>query len=241
MKVNKDLIYDIGMHVGQDSEYYLKKGFRVVAVEANPVLADEQRIRFENAISAGKLFLINKGIATQRGTFPFYVNDTLSEWSSFNEEIGARGGAYHEIQVEAIPLGDLLLEYGVPYYLKIDIEGYDMMALKELQNCAVRPRFVSVENGQRPFLELFRNLGYRGFKFVNQRDVPLQKVPEPAKEGLFVEHVFPHGASGLFGEEAPGRWLSFDEVGAEIDAYWNNPERDPNIHGWFDLHAMRPE
>ena len=88
MKVDSGLIYDIGMHVGQDTEFYLKKGFRVVAVEANPVLADEQRNRFENAISAGQLFLINKGIATQRGTFPFYVNDTLSEWSSFNEEIG---------------------------------------------------------------------------------------------------------------------------------------------------------
>ena len=29
-----DLIFDIGMHIGQDTEVYLKKGFRVVAVEA---------------------------------------------------------------------------------------------------------------------------------------------------------------------------------------------------------------
>ena len=29
-----NLIYDLGSHNGQDSEFYLKKGFTVVAVEA---------------------------------------------------------------------------------------------------------------------------------------------------------------------------------------------------------------
>ena len=34
--MQKDLIYDIGMHNGENTEYYLKRGFRVIAVEANP-------------------------------------------------------------------------------------------------------------------------------------------------------------------------------------------------------------
>jgi hypothetical protein len=34
----RDLIYDIGLHKGEDSEFYLKKGFRVVAIEALPSL-----------------------------------------------------------------------------------------------------------------------------------------------------------------------------------------------------------
>ena len=33
-----DLIMDVGMHRGEDAEFYLKKGFRVVGVEANPEL-----------------------------------------------------------------------------------------------------------------------------------------------------------------------------------------------------------
>lgn len=32
--LSRDLIFDIGMHRGEDSEFYLRKGFRVVAVEA---------------------------------------------------------------------------------------------------------------------------------------------------------------------------------------------------------------
>jgi len=35
------IIYDVGMNNGDDCEYYLTKGYRVVAVEANPALASE--------------------------------------------------------------------------------------------------------------------------------------------------------------------------------------------------------
>ena len=31
-----DLIYDVGMHRAEDTEFYLAKGFRVIAVEASP-------------------------------------------------------------------------------------------------------------------------------------------------------------------------------------------------------------
>ena len=34
----KKLIYDIGMYDGSDTRYYLNEGFRVLAIEANPVL-----------------------------------------------------------------------------------------------------------------------------------------------------------------------------------------------------------
>jgi hypothetical protein len=35
---NPNLIYDVGMHTGQDTEFYLAKGFNVIAIEANPLL-----------------------------------------------------------------------------------------------------------------------------------------------------------------------------------------------------------
>jgi hypothetical protein len=36
--------------------------------------------------------------------------------------------------------------------------------------------------------------------------------PFPAREGNYVRHCFEPGASGLFGEEAPGPWLSEREA-----------------------------
>ena len=37
------LIFDIGMHHGQDTAYYLSLGNRVVAVDADPTLIDRAR------------------------------------------------------------------------------------------------------------------------------------------------------------------------------------------------------
>ena len=37
------LVYDVGMHRGDDTAYYLHKGYRVVGVQANPAMADHLR------------------------------------------------------------------------------------------------------------------------------------------------------------------------------------------------------
>src|SRR5690348_14857053 len=41
------LIYDVGLCDGDDTAFYLAKGFRVVAVEANPALVAAAKQRFE--------------------------------------------------------------------------------------------------------------------------------------------------------------------------------------------------
>ena len=40
------LVYDVGVHRGDDTAYYLHKGYRVVGVEADPAMADHLRDRF---------------------------------------------------------------------------------------------------------------------------------------------------------------------------------------------------
>jgi hypothetical protein len=62
-------IMDVGAHNGDDTAYYLHRGYRVVAVEASP-------------------------------------------------------------DVPSVTMGDLLERHGVPYYLKIDIEGMDKECLQ---------------------------------------------------------------------------------------------------------------
>jgi hypothetical protein len=37
--MNQALVFDIGLHNGDDTSYYLDLGYRVVGVEANPLLA----------------------------------------------------------------------------------------------------------------------------------------------------------------------------------------------------------
>ena len=163
-----DLIYDVGMNNGNDTAYYLHRGFRVVAVEANPVLAEQCQERFRDAIAEGRLTILNVGIGPREGEATFWVNDVNSEWSSFVKEVGCRDGtACHSIEIPGVRFHSILQDHGVPFYLKIDIERADVHCLEDLDPGDL-PRYVSVEAHDLHYLGLLSALGFDRFKCINQ-------------------------------------------------------------------------
>ncbi|HQT44071.1 MAG TPA: hypothetical protein PLD79_08715, partial [Halothiobacillus sp.] len=85
------LVYDVGMNNGDDCAYYLAKGYRVVAIEANPILCDYVRMRFNAEIAAQRLVVLNTGIAGEPGQLPFYMhrsNSVLSTFQPAGERVG---------------------------------------------------------------------------------------------------------------------------------------------------------
>ena len=74
------LIFDVGFYNGEDTRYYLAKGARVVAFEANPALVKVGEKRFAEAIKYGQLSLHNLAIATQSGPVGFFLNRENFEW-----------------------------------------------------------------------------------------------------------------------------------------------------------------
>lgn len=238
--LHTDLIYDLGMHTGQDTDFYLKKGFCVVSVEANPILAEFGAVRFRSEIDAGRLTVLNLGVADQPGRMPFYVNQVLSEWSSFDREIASRGRPVEEVMVETVTIRELVAVFGVPYYLKIDIEDYDRFAVSGLTGLSPLPAYVSVENGGPDLFEALVSLGYADFKFLNQAKVAEMSCPVPAREGRTVRHTFSFGSSGPFGEDTPGEWFSASAMQRQLHTYWHRiaaGQHDAGVDGWFDLHA----
>ncbi len=241
-----ELIYDVGMHEGQDTAFYLKKGFRVVAVEANQVLCDAASKRFAPFIASGQLIVLNVGITeTDSGdSLEFFVNDWISEWSSFDRDIAARSSSpFHSVLVPTRTLASVIAEHGPAYFVKIDIEGYDAIALASLLAAKSLPRYVSVENGNMGMLGNLVSAGYDGFKYIQQKNISELHVSIPAREGESCGHLFPRGASGPFGEEAPGHWVSAERIRTEISKVWDvdtsarQPGHGGNTDGWFDLHA----
>lgn len=230
-------IFDIGMHIGQDTAFYLAKGFRVIAVEANPLLVRDAEMHFKDAIAKGRLTILNVGIGDKDGVFPFFVNSKYSEWSSFDRDIGSREGLKEVIDVQMIPAEQLFTRYGTPHYMKIDIEGNDFIVLQRLTLTNIRPRYLSVENGWPYMLDELCAMGYTGFKFINQAKVQNMQCPVPTEEGNDIVWTFPWSSSGPFGEDTPGEWKSAADILVDIKAYWDNPKRDANVHGWYDLHA----
>jgi hypothetical protein len=84
---DNNLIYDVGMHKGQDTDFYLKKGFKVVAFEANPENINFCKRRFAEAIKDKRLTIVEGAIVenaarTGQETVRFYLNKNHSFWGS---------------------------------------------------------------------------------------------------------------------------------------------------------------
>ena len=175
-----NLIFDIGLHLGEDSAYYLQKGFKVVAVDASPDCIAAAEKKFEPYLNSGQLTLVNCAVSDVEGDASFNISEE-SIWSSLNFEVANRKESVKEtITVTARGLPSLMDQYGEPLYCKIDIEGSDKNALESLFKTSYRPEFISVETectgikkqlGDEEALEtlqLLRNLGYEKFKLVDQ-------------------------------------------------------------------------
>ncbi len=232
-----DLIFDIGMHKGLDTQWYLAKGFRVVAVEANPSLVEQSRTTFAAEIAAGRLIVENVGISQTEGSLPFYVNLDNDEWSSFDKSLGTRDATRHEIiTVPCVNALALFARHGVPYFVKIDIEGFDDFVVRSVGALAEKPKYLSVEdNGFSSLFELYK-VGCKKFKFMDQVDKWRIKLPNPPLEGKYAEGRFGACTSGPFGEEVPGPWLDLDEAAL----YYLQNIRPPRIglrEHWWDIHA----
>jgi FkbM family methyltransferase len=124
-----DLIYDVGMHDGCDTAFYLSKGFRVVAIEANPALVERARHRFAADIESGRVTILNVAVAPQAGPIEFWVNEKNEGWSSLQRRAASRQGTgCHPIKVEGRPFRDILawLNFSLCYHRRgtLDPWGY---------------------------------------------------------------------------------------------------------------------
>src|SRR5580700_2685478 len=159
-KEKQDLVFDIGLNNGDDSAYYLHLGYRVVGVEANPLLAAQCTRRFENDIKQGRMTVVNVGVLKEPGVFTFHRNLLEDGWSSFEPEKGGKGGDWEELDISCVTTLQLIAEHGKPFFMKVDIEGSDLQALQSLTP-PTAPSYVSLElHSDDPTVETLIGLGY---------------------------------------------------------------------------------
>lgn len=220
--MDKRLIIDVGMHVGKDAEFYLRKGFNVIAIEANPTLVATAKAALADYITNGRLIIHNVAIAPYEGEIDFYVNNKHDDWGTISKEFAERnerfGSSSEVIKVKCTTFEKILKDSNIPYYLKIDVEGVDTLCLEQLFSSPERPHYVSIEAGLTSFEETFNELsllwqlGYREFKIVNQAINSTVRCPNPPLEGNYVDYRFDGFCTGPFGEESPGEWMGVEET-----------------------------
>jgi FkbM family methyltransferase len=237
------------MYDATDSMYYLAEGYRVIAIEANPTLVKAAQARLSDAISAGRLIVVNGAIATEHEMLELHLCGKDLGASSLKAELIAEREPVGRVQVKTFPITDLIERYGVPYYMKVDIEGFDRYCILPLTE-RTAPEFVSFEMGE-DAVELTEHLwsiGYRQFKLINQctfREFDNYHHYEcmiwDLRHRLFGWNrpVYYRRAgrrfqsahsSGPLPEKTDGNWHSFKETLEKLKAVHLK-------YGWWDLHA----
>ena len=154
-----DLVYDVGMHKGEDAEFCIRKGFRVIGVGADPDLVRAYREPLADFIAQRQLTTVAGAIVDPKHTEPtvrFVKNSERSVWKTVLYTWANRNGRLGSastgtIEVAAIDFCQMIRQYGVPYYLRVDIEGCNMFCIASELRRSSRLRIARV--GQTAVLE----------------------------------------------------------------------------------------
>jgi FkbM family methyltransferase len=160
-----NLIFDFGLHEGRDSRFYLDKGFRVIGLEANPRFCITAREEFAQDIAHERFRLVDKALSTEDDScVSFFIRDDADGWSSLFKDAAERDGRPSvPITVSTTTTSRLFDQFGVPYYVKCDIEGGDTIFVEQLIAELRRPPFVSVEIDSLEIAQLLQQAGYDRF------------------------------------------------------------------------------
>ena len=229
---SKKIIYDFGANNGDDIPYYLKKAELVVAVEANPSLCRKIEERFSTAMQEGRLRVENCVLVAD-GTDPevyFYLHKRKHVLGQFPEPDESVIDKYNKVLLPSQSVMQILHKHGTPYYIKIDIERYDEVILKELFRNRVRPPFISAESTSIQVFALLVGMGeYSAFKLVEGATVPKKyKNHAISVDESHELYSFPPQSAGPFGEDIVGEWMNADDLFNVLAA---------KKMGWRDIHA----
>jgi len=264
-----DVVYDVGLHRGEDSEFYLAKGYRVVAFEANADLVDLCRARFSAEIAARRMTLVEGAISASSEPMVRFYKHPNTVWGTTDEKWVARNreaGDSKPVDVPAVNFAKVIRDTGMPCFMKIDIEGADRLCLEALLGFDQRPRSVSIESSQNwrgleGEFSLLDRLGYDRFAVVQQASLPGSEIVTRTVDGSPLNFRFEEDASGAFGSDV-GPWMGRAEAIARykrIFLAYRLLEHDLvrktklgrglrgqaqrylgiPLPGWFDTHAAR--
>ena len=220
--------------------------------------------RFADEVATGQLTIVNKAIVEgDVAMVDFYLNDKKSDWGTVLPDWNrSQNSSFRKVTVPAVQLQTLVADFGMPYYMKIDIEGADVYCLRSLLSIRQSPEHISLElmtpNNLKKdtadcleILSCLRALGYTRFQISDQSRLRHARCPNPPQEGKFVDFQFDGFSSGPFGKELQTSVYSIDEVAMHyLDYFYGrgmasllsrmSGKPSPfHAKGWFDVHASK--
>lgn len=133
--IGKDkLVFDVGANIGTKTELFYKLGNKVVAIEPQHYCYEILKEKFKNNPGVK---IVNKGIGDRTGKATLYTSAKYRGFSSLKED-WQKNTKYDSFDgkeiIEITTLENLITQHGLPYFCKIDVEGFELEVLNGLQS-----------------------------------------------------------------------------------------------------------
>ncbi|MCB0507148.1 MAG: FkbM family methyltransferase [Chitinophagales bacterium] len=131
---SNNLVFDVGANYGNRTQPLLNIGAKVVAIEPQKACYEYLQKNFGNTIE-----LVTFGLGAEEDIKDFYVSNasTISsfskDWIDAVKQDRFKSYTWSEpIKIKITTLDKLIEKFGVPQFIKIDVEGYELEVLKGL-------------------------------------------------------------------------------------------------------------
>jgi FkbM family methyltransferase len=162
------LVFDVGAHTGEKAELFLRAGARVVCFEPQSDLATVMRQKFAGRSDVA---VVEKGLSGEEGKIKFFLcpeDPTIATASTeWKEGTFAEKQYSGEVEIDVTTLDAMIREHGVPDFVKIDVEGFEIEVLRGLSRPVPLLSIEWARDGLTNTLACIEHLGQLGFKQFN--------------------------------------------------------------------------
>ena len=159
--------FDIGANIGETTQWFLDNGYdNVIAVEPG---ADAFSQLFQKFSNDPRIIMHYLALSKQSGPLEFWnsnwhITSTASKSWVLNSRFSGKC-AWNAITKNAVTLDELIELHGLPDFLKVDVEGYELEVFKGLTYSGIKN--IAFEWAEEEYTQLNEIINYlKGFRYL---------------------------------------------------------------------------